>query len=443
MSSFLERRKRRVPHSGTPASHAPDQPAKPDGAGSDGFAGLPQATTAWIGALGITAGLAAAGFIGKLSLQQFLGIELGNWTALDLSIFAGRWAIDTLTIVLQGTLAHPFLWGGPILLYLAPTLLSFTFPLDDRRGQIAARLSIVFAALGLCYALVWCEVPTLSLKNWLTSEIGDQFVTPLPNKAATRVDDIRTTLLVSKMDGVVQVPDPLLPLSVKSLTVCGLVGDRIPDNLRQHLKGPSPIHAAKETLEGIYAACVIICLTSLVALYLHQVVEKPTLLDDGFRLLRISASYVLLPLVAALIPYMYGKLIYPSTFPSVTVTLKGDDAKDSEKSEKDSAGQPKGTNAAEQKGKPAAQPAAKPIDGDDAPASNSTSRMLVVDETDKDLSLLDTQKNAPYEIEIRDRSEITYIVRYGKEDVLNTILRKGKWLPGMPVNCTFPQGVQP
>lgn len=428
MSSFLERRKKRLPRLNSPAPSAPvDSPNKPEGTKSDGFAGLPQATTAWIGAIGITAGLAAAGFIGKLALQQFLGVELGNWTALDLSIFAGRWAIDTLTIVLQGTLRHPLWWGGPILLYLAPTILSFSFPLDDKRGQIAARASIVLAFLGLCYALVWCEMPTLSLNGWLTSEISHQLDKPDDGLLSGRETDLRATLLVSKMDGVANSIPSHTPGGAPSLNVCGLTGDKIPDTLRHHLKTDYPVSAAVNRLRGIYAACVIICLTSLLALYLHQVVEKPTLVDDGFRALRLFASFVLLPLVVCLVPYMYGKLIYPSTFPSVTVTYKNGDAPQAAAQADDKT-----------KSKPNSKPAA---DAPAAPAPKSTKRMLIVDETDKDISLLDTDTNLPYEIQIRDRSEITNIVRYDKEDVLNIILMRGSWLPSMPVNCRVSQGV--
>jgi hypothetical protein len=32
-------------------------------------------------------------------------------------------------------------------------------------------------------------------------------------------------------------------------------------------------------------------------------------------------------------------------------------------------------------------------------------------------------------VEIRDRSQIMYILRYEKEDVLNTILRNTDWMP--------------
>ena len=65
-----------------------------------------EGTSTWMKALQLTAVLAVAGYIGKLAVQQLLGIELGNWTAQDLSIFAGGWAVDTTSRVLDGILAH-------------------------------------------------------------------------------------------------------------------------------------------------------------------------------------------------------------------------------------------------------------------------------------------------------------------------------------------------
>ena len=64
----------------------------PSDAATELFRSLPAGMSAWVGALQLTVLFAATGFIGKVSLQQFLGIELGNWTALDLTIFAGNWA---------------------------------------------------------------------------------------------------------------------------------------------------------------------------------------------------------------------------------------------------------------------------------------------------------------------------------------------------------------
>ena len=72
---------------------------------------LPGGMSAWIGALKLTALLAVAGFIGKLAVQQFLGIELEHWTAPDLSLFAGRWAMDTVNIIVERLILHPFLFG--------------------------------------------------------------------------------------------------------------------------------------------------------------------------------------------------------------------------------------------------------------------------------------------------------------------------------------------
>jgi hypothetical protein len=150
----------------------------------------------------------------------------------------------------------------------------------------------------------------------------------------------------------------------------------------------------------MYAACVIICLTSLFTLNFHQIVKEPRLIDDAFRAMRLFTSLVLLPLVACLIPYMYGKLLYSTSFPNVTVTFSGD----------------------------AALGKAAPT-GDHPLDSIATPRILVIDETDKYISLLYPQGPIPYRVEILHRDDIRSMQRYGEKDVLNTMLIQCDWLP--------------
>jgi len=346
------------------ASKSDKEPNHKEKAPGDAFSGLPQATSAWLCALGVTAGLAATGFIGKLALQQFLGIELGNWTALDLSIFAGRWAIDTLTVLLDGLLAHPILFGVPILIYLSPTFVSFSFPLKDTRGQVAARISIVLATVGLIYALTWCEMPTLSMNNWLTVELGKQLDLPDPGLLKERESDLRLTLLVSKMDGI-----------ASQGSVCNKTGQNLPQALMPHLNSQYPAQTARSYLKYLYAACVVICLTSLFTLYFHQLVEEPRLIDDAFRAMRLFTSLVLLPLVACSVDGATGKAASST---------------------------------------------------DQRPP---TPRVFVIDETDKYISLLYPEGSIPYRVEILHRDDIKSMQCYGEKDVLNTMLLQCNWLP--------------
>jgi hypothetical protein len=348
-----------------------------------------------VGALGVTAALAATGFIGKLALQQFLGIELGNWTAVDLSIFAGRWAIDTLTIILDHLLDHPILFGLPILIYLVPTLLSFSLPPKDQRGRWATRISIVLATCGLIFALTWCEMPTLSMNDWLTVPLKNQLDDPgsHPGLLKGREADLRVTLLVSKMNGI-----------ANQESVCGKSGQEVPYALRSHLTTRYPARAARGYLENLYGACVVICLTALFTLYFHQTIEEPHLIDEAFRAVRLFTSLLLLPLVACLIPYMYGKLLYPTSFPVVTIAFSNVEAS----------------------GKMV--PADK-ASGSEAPSNDLTVRMLVMDETEKDISLLSTASSIPYRVRILHRDDIKSMQRYGAQDVFNTMLIQCNWLP--------------
>ena len=110
--------------------------------------------SAGLAALKLTALLAVAGFIGKLAVQQFLGIELEHWTAPDLSLFAGRWAMDTMNIVVERLIFHPYLFAIPVLLLLTPPLLSFYLPHKHPALRFTTYFSIGIAAAGLLFVLV-------------------------------------------------------------------------------------------------------------------------------------------------------------------------------------------------------------------------------------------------------------------------------------------------
>jgi hypothetical protein len=321
--------------------------------------------------LGLTAVLAAAGFIGKIALQQFLGIELGNWTALDLSTFAGRWAIDTVTVILERVLDHPLTIGIPILLYFTPPLVVLSLPPKHRALRVMTYVSLGISTASLAAVLGWCEMPTLEMNDWLMSSLHDQLAKPDPGLLNARVADLKATLLVSKMDGVTAV------CPVQASTDARL------KNLQSHLQGNDPVTHARTYLNDMYAISVLVCASAFLVLYFRSPVETPAALDEWMRGVRLFVTMILLPLVSCLIPYMYGKLLYPTTFPEVTVTF---------------------------------------ADG------TTTDSMLLMDETDKEVSLLTAKNALSYEVTVRQRDAISLMRRYGDKDVLNTILLGCNWL---------------
>jgi hypothetical protein len=352
-----------------PSSHEGTVPPPPPPPPASALDALPGAS-AWLGALKLTAFLAVAGFIGKLALQQFLGIELSHWTAPDLSHFAGRWAMDTMNLVMEQILSHPFLFGIPVLLLLVPPILSFYLPRTHAALRFTTYLSVGVAAAGLLFVLLWCEMPAADMNSWPTQSLSVQLDPPGNGPHRARVSDLKVILLVSKMDGVAKQYGTTCPVSV-------------PRTLKPHLNAKYPVQVAQDYLNGLYAWSVIFCIAGWLILYLRAPVEEAKLIDEIFRGIRIFACVLLLPLASLMIPYMYGKMIYPTTYPVVTLKYKNGDV-------------------------------SKP--------------RLLMDETDTDITVLSTEDSMVTVVHHR-LDDITSVHQYGYKDLFNEILLQCKWAP--------------
>jgi hypothetical protein len=354
------------PHAAPSPQQGTVPPSPPPAAGLDALPGA----SAWLGALKLTAFLAVAGFIGKLALQQFLGIELSHWTAPDLSHFAGRWAMDTMNQVMEQILGHPFLFGIPVLLLLVPPLLSFYLPRTHAALRFTTYLSVGVAAAGLLFVLLWCEMPAADMNGWPTQSLSVQLDPPGSGPHRARVSDLKAILLVSKMDGVAKQYGTNCPISV-------------PQTLKPHLNAKYPVQAAQDYLNGLYAWSVIFCIAGWLILYLRAPVDEAALIDEIFKGIRIFACVLLLPLASLMIPYMYGKMIYPTTYPVVTLNYKNGDV-------------------------------SKP--------------RLLMDETDTDITILSTDDSMVTVVHHR-LDDIKSIHQYGYKDLFNEILLQCKWAP--------------
>ncbi|HUB51650.1 MAG TPA: hypothetical protein VL986_05865 [Terracidiphilus sp.] len=333
-----------------------------------------EGTSAWVKALQLTAILAAAGFIGKLALQQLLGIELGNWAALDLSIFAGRWAVETISIILDAFFVYPFVFGLPALVYLSIPFTAILLPATHRLLRPVTYIGVGMALAGLVYVLFWCEIPSLTIENWLTHNLSDQLSIPVERGVlAGRQVNLKAVLLVSKMDG----------LAHHGGVSCS---QPPPAVLMKHLSPKYPVNSAQTYLNLTYAVCCLICVAGWLIAYFRAPFEIPYSLDKTFRIFRLLILFVLLPLATSLIPYVYGKLIYSTKFPLVSVVFS---------------------------------------DG------SSSQDMLLLDENDKEISFLSTVDTdaVPVLVQVLPRDQIKSLRRYGEKDIFNDILLKCEWIP--------------
>jgi hypothetical protein len=366
------------------------------------FRELPAGVTGWVGALSITAVLVLMGFIAKLSVQQFLGIEIGSWTVQDLCLFAGRWATDTLTVTLEQLFAHPFTLGLPLLAFLLPTILLAVIPEDHSAARPLTFLSMGLSVIGLAAVIYWCEMPTVKMNDWLTTSLGKQVPDDLAPQ--TRLSELRLTRLVSAMDAVAE----------NGRTICtepklhSTKAD--PPALKRYLRGNTPATDALNYLKTMYACTVLVCIGVWLSLYLHAPVEEPRLVDEIFRGLRLVMLLAMLPIASCFIPYIYGKLIYSTSLPLVTVFFTKDNGKT--------------VSSAEE----AARKTTTPGDAQERDSQPENNQFLLVDVQDKEIALIAISDDPPA-LQRWPRERIDHIVQFGNSDPFNQILLQCNWLP--------------
>jgi hypothetical protein len=362
--------------------------AKEPNPAGEAFGGLPAGLSKWVGALQLTVIFAATGFIGKVSLQQFLGIDLGNWSSVDLTLFAGHWAFETLTVVLNQVVSHPGTFGLPFFLYVVTMLSPYAIPVKNSHARMATMGSIGLTTVALLIVLYTLEMPTLSMNNWLTQRLSAQLKPNALGDLNQRTAILSAILLESKMEGVGGADAgssfcfaPIVAPSGGQLTPSQVQDQQY--EARQIALLPSDTDAAKDRLERYYGCAVLVCMIAWFTMYFHAPIDENGVANELFRAIRLGVSLVLLPTVTCLLPYMYAKLIYATTFSEVTVAFKKESG-----------------------------------------LTEVPDRYLIVDETEKDISLLTpvgSSQQTP-SVQVIDRAAISKLNRTDTKDVINNML---------------------
>jgi hypothetical protein len=324
---------------------------------------------AWLGALKVVSVLAGAGFIAKLAHEQMLGIQLSDWSVLDLSLFAGRWVVDTLTSVLSALASDHYLGLTWILLGLLPTL-AMMFAQDFPAVLRAARIAgIGLAAIALSFVIVHYEVPTFGLNNWLTDNPRN-LSTPMDRgRLGSREEFIRYVYFVSKTnvdksefeaiqavalaylqkeaqeqnvakyklaqqqatgtqqqtdEQELQTAEKQLQDAVQTLNTAKAQLDSLSvetAELFPYLVRSRPLAAtdASDQLSLWYSRAFLICAIALLTCFIFVFKGGHDLEEEILSGCYYFTAFVLLPVSCALLPYVYGKLICVSNYPQATV----------------------------------------------------------------------------------------------------------------------------
>ncbi|HWG22250.1 MAG TPA: hypothetical protein VG225_17125 [Terracidiphilus sp.] len=123
--------------------------------------------------LSLTAAFAATGFIAAFAREQFLGINLSDWSTQSLTVLAGRCLADSFFLVLNLAARHWVILTIVIVLIAAGvvTLRHRTFPL-----WVAPAAECVLAVpllIWLLVALITFEAPTVPLRGWIVAATSD------------------------------------------------------------------------------------------------------------------------------------------------------------------------------------------------------------------------------------------------------------------------------
>jgi len=312
--------------------------ACPPPASASGSTGLSEplpGLRAWLSALKVVSLLAAVGFVAKLAHEQMLGIQLTDWSALDLSLFAGRWTIDTLTTLLDVLAQSHYLSLLLILLCLSPALSMIFMQRYIRILRVSRFLGIGFATVGLSFVIVHYEMPTLALTDWLTADLSHLASPTNGGHRAAREEVVRFTYFMSKTDIESDTELDAMKNATDAASTPGStpasreaayaqihnVLDRKAAQLFPKLIRDCPITAPQAQVEmnGWYSTSLWITGIALFTLVVFVSESGRDLEDKIISAFYYFAAFVLLPVGFALLPYMYGKLICSSEFPKATV----------------------------------------------------------------------------------------------------------------------------
>ena len=278
-----------------------------------------------------TAIFAATGFIASFGREQFLGINLSDWSVQTLSILAGRCAADSFFLVLNLTARHWVVVVGCASLIGAGVVLM-------RHRKVPAFFPPAAECLLALPILIWLlaviasfEAPTIALRGWVLASGGE---TPLSTAirqlhpevsiasstqskkyvqaamaktaAAPGITQLEGYYFSNRKDG----PGALLLES--SSDDVGKQLDAI--GFRYHTPD-----AARNLLYDEYAQALAACVLAFCYILLSRQCPESKIWSDLLLVLRTSV--ILLSAVATvLLPYAYGKLVDSALFPNAHVT---------------------------------------------------------------------------------------------------------------------------
>jgi hypothetical protein len=333
---------------------------------------LKSGTMALLAGVSISVVFAATGFIAAFGREQFLGVNLSDWSAQTLTILAGRCVADSFFLGLNLAARHGVLVGVLLVLTGLAVVVLRRCTLPAWAAPSAECLIAIPILIWLLVTIVNFEGPTIAMRGWVLSPVGTdhQFESPLttairelhPGLSKESVNSYQSSkspqeYVKSAISQGAEPPASAAPATglpdPPTRTSASPGVTRLPSYyFGSQFDGPGallletssqqvahelhaigfPIHnrnEARNLLYSRYARAVAVCFIAALFLLLSSQRPEVKIWCDLLSVLR-TGVIAGAGIATLLLPYVYGKLIDSTLFPDchITYTAPSTDAPD-------------------------------------------------------------------------------------------------------------------
>jgi len=273
--------------------------------------------------LSVTAVFAAMGFIAAFGREQFLGINLSDWSLQTLTILAGRCAADSFFMVLNLAASHWVVLTVGVVVAGAGAVLFRHGKLPRWAGPAMEGLAGALLLVWVLTSIVNFEGPTIPLRGWV---VAPDFESPLDKaicELSSPSDACNKRISKAGSAGVTRIKNYYYARHSDNPGVLLLEATSLEAGRMLSAKGfkdrfHSPENAQK-LLYSRYATVIVVCGLALLYVAITSRLPESRIGSDYLSVLR-TAIIIASGVSTVMLPYVYGKLIDPALFPNAFIT---------------------------------------------------------------------------------------------------------------------------
>ncbi len=305
-----------------------------------------------------TAAFAATGFIAAFGREQFLGVNLSDWSAQTLTLLAGRCAADSFFLLLNLSARHWFIVSAFVLLVGASAVVLRQVKLPALAAPAAECVLAVPLLVWLLMVIGNFEGPTIPLRGWILAPQWESPVREALNQLHLRAVDLKaaktnTAAQADQAGGA----NPATEASPAASVLGAAAGENTPAQHSTAAPGVTRLgdyyYADRDDTPGVllleasseavgkllseyhyplykpsmarnllysqYGKAVAACLLAMLYILFSSQCPESKVWSDLLTVLR-TGVVVASGVSTVMLPYVYGKLVDSTLFPNAIVT---------------------------------------------------------------------------------------------------------------------------